>query len=111
MKGRHYLSYSKIYVKHKDMENTCCLNKGSGEVFVTYFSSIESNETLMEADGYKGQVERKLVGCTLNKSAVSAKTQNGNIFLGKHRYIESPHYCTFDRHLDKHGLRPLAPKN
>ena len=68
--------FKNIYVNHKDIENTCCRNKGSGEVFVTYFSSIESNVTLMEADGYKGQVERKLVGCTLNKSAVSVKTQN-----------------------------------
>ena len=66
------------YINHKDIENTCCRNKGSGEVFVTYFSSIESNVILMEADGYKGQVEKKLVGCTLNKSAVSVKMQNGN---------------------------------
>ena len=93
--------FKNIYVNHKDMENTCCLNKESGEVFVKYFNSIESNIALMEADGYKGQVERKLVGCTLNKSAVSVKTQNGNIFLGKRRYIESPQYCAFDRHLEK----------
>ena len=55
----------------------------------------------MEAVEYKGQLERKIVGCILNKSAVSVKTQNGNIFLGKRRYIESPQYCAFDRHLEK----------
>ena len=82
----------------------CCLNKESGEVFVTYLNSIESKIALVKADGYKEQMGRKLVGCTLNKSAVSVKTQNGNKFLGKHRYIDSLQYGAFDRNLEKHGL-------
>ena len=40
--------FKNLYVHHKDMENTCCLNKESGEVFVEYFNSIESNIAFMD---------------------------------------------------------------
>ena len=56
------------------MESTYSLNKESGEVFAQYFDSVESKIAVMEADGYKGYVERKIVGGTLNKSAVSVIT-------------------------------------
>ena len=66
--------FKNIYINHKDVESTYSLNKESGEVFAQYFDSVESKIAVMEADGYKGYVERKIVGGTLNKSAVSVIT-------------------------------------